>query len=306
MHFEGVDGIAKKHENLIFGEEERCIRVIGKRQEIELGDYAEQMKLKDEKVEALCWHLMNSELESKRLRSYIEGLSQEMSQLRHNNTKLEGLVSRRGEESVFLKKQQFKTQLKSLMSHKNNTSCRRKNTKTEPRGEQEREIESREGSQENTTEKGRESYSPDELRHLTLKAAQSDAEEEFEKERLLPENEFSKREKANGKESESLEKPSSTSNPPWRMDLHALGVSFKLKRLRQQLMMLERYIGKQESQEIEKRSSDTGKRALLLLITLLNKQVTRYQSLQEKIDDLCKRMVSNHFLISITSLSLLT
>ncbi|KAG7534009.1 hypothetical protein ISN45_Aa08g015930 [Arabidopsis thaliana x Arabidopsis arenosa] len=289
----GVDGIAKKRENLIFGEEELCIRVIGKKQEIELGDFTEHMKLKDEKVETLCLHLMNSELESKRLRSCIEGLSQEMSQLRHDNTQLEGMVNRRGEESVSPKNQDFKTQPKSLVPHKNNMSCRRKNTKTDARGEQEREFESREVSQENATEKGRESYSPDELRHLTLKAAQSDAEEGSENERHLPENKCTKREKANVKESKSLIRSSSTSNPPWRMDLHALGVSYKIKRLKQQLMMLERYIGKPESQETEKNSSDTGKRALLLIITLLNKQVTRYQSLQEKIDDLCKRMHVN-------------
>lgn len=275
VHFEGN---AKKRENLSFGEEDLCIRVIGKKEE------TEHMKLKDEKVEALCLHLMNSELESKRLRSCIEGLSQEMSQLRHDNTKLERQVSQRGEEeSVSMKKHQFKTQLRSLVSHKNNTSCRRKNTKTE---EREGEIESREDSQGNGMEKGRESYSPDELRHLTLKAAQSDAEEESEKESL-----YTKRGKESCKESET----SSTGNPPWRMDLHALGVSFKIKRLKQQLMMIERYIGKQESREIEKISSDTGKRDLLLLITLLNKQVTRYQSLQEKIDDLCKRMVRKLF-----------
>ncbi|KAJ4911436.1 Uncharacterized protein Rs2_06057 [Raphanus sativus] len=55
-------------------------------------------------------------------------------------------------------------------------SCRRKNSKTEAREEPERVFESK----ENATEKGRESYSPDELRRLTLKAAQSDAEEESE------------------------------------------------------------------------------------------------------------------------------
>lgn len=278
VHFEGVNGIAKKRENMSFGEEDFCIRVIGKKQEIDLGVLPEHVKLKDEKIEALCLHLMNSELESNRLRSCNEELRQEMSLLRDNNTKLEGLVSQRGEESVAMRKQQ----LKSLTSHKNNTRFGRKNTKAEAR---ERVFE---GSKEKATEKGRESYSPDELRHLTLKAAQSDAEEESEKDTLLQENEFTKREKADGKETES------TNNPPWRMDLHALGVSFKIKRLRQQLMMLERYIGKQESQESDKiSSSDTGKRALLSLITLLNKQVTRYQSLQEKIDGICKRMHVN-------------
>lgn len=275
VHFEGANGVARKRENMSFGEEDFCIRVIGKKQEIEIGVLPEH-----EKIEALCLHLMNSELESNRLRSCIEGQSQEMSQSRHNNTKVE--------ESVAMRKQHFKTQLKSFMSHKNNTSYRRKNTKAEELQVQERVFGPKEGSKEHATEKGRESYSPDELRHLTLKAAQSDAEEESEKDILLPENG-----KADGKE-ESESQPSSTNNPPWRMDLHALGVSFKIKRLRQQLMMLERYIGKQESQEIDKiSSSDTGKRALLLLITLLNKQVTRYQSLQEKIDGICKKMHVN-------------
>lgn len=275
VHFEGANGVARKRENMSFGEEDFCIRVIGKKQEIEIGVLPEH-----EKIEALCLHLMNSELESNRLRSCIEGQSQEMSQSRHNNTKVE--------ESVAMRKQHFKTQLKSFMSHKNNTSYRRKNTKAEELQVQERVFGPKEGSKEHATEKGRESYSPDELRHLTLKAAQSDAEEESEKDTLLTENG-----KADGKE-ESESQPSSTNNPPWRMDLHALGVSFKIKRLRQQLMMLERYIGKQESQEIDKiSSSDTGKRALLLLITLLNKQVTRYQSLQEKIDGICEKMHVN-------------
>ncbi|RID40791.1 hypothetical protein BRARA_J00810 [Brassica rapa] len=275
-----ANGVARKRENMSFGEEDFCIRVIGKKQEIEIGVLPEH-----EKIEALCLHLMNSELESNRLRSCIEGHSQEMSQSRHNK---EGLVSQRVEESVAMRKQHFKTQLKSFLSHKNNTSYRRKNTKAEELQVQERVFGPKEGSKEHATEKGRESYSPDELRHLTLKAAQSDAEEESEKDILLPENG-----KADGKE-ESESQPSSTNNPPWRMDLHALGVSFKIKRLRQQLMMLERYIGKQESQEIDKiSSSDTGKRALLLLITLLNKQVTRYQSLQEKIDGICKKMHVN-------------
>ncbi|KAJ0267223.1 Ribonuclease P protein subunit P38-like protein [Hirschfeldia incana] len=281
----GVNGVAKKRENMSFGEEDFCIRVIGKKQEIEVGVLPEH-----EKIEALCLHLMNSELESNRLRSCTEGQSQEMSQLRQNK---EGQVSQRGEESAAMRKQHFKTQLKSLMSHKNNTSYRRKTTKAEELQVQERVFGSKEGSKEHATEKGRESYSPDELRHLTLKAAQSDAEEESEKECLLPDNDqFTRREKADGKESES--QPSSTNSPPWRMDLHALGVSFKIKRLKQQLMMLERYIGKQESQEIDKISSSaTGKSALLLLITLLNKQVTRYQSLQEKIDGICKKMHVN-------------
>ncbi|KAJ6376403.1 hypothetical protein OIU76_025527 [Salix suchowensis] len=86
-----------------------------------------------------------------------------------------------------------------------------------------------------------------------------------------------------------------TNNSPWRMDLHGLGVSYKLKRLKQQLLMLERLAGKQESGEHIGNSDEakTGIKGFQLLMSLLNKQVNRYQLLQGKIDELCKRMVSS-------------
>ncbi|CAK9146549.1 unnamed protein product [Ilex paraguariensis] len=79
------------------------------------------------------------------------------------------------------------------------------------------------------------------------------------------------------------------------MDLHALGVSYKIKRLKQQLLMLERLTGKQESYE-DSESNDyghIGMRGFYTLMSLLNKQVSRYQSLQGKTDELCKRMHEN-------------
>ena len=69
----------------------------------------------------------------------------------------------------------------------------------------------------------------------------------------------------------------------WKVDLHALGVTYKIKRLNQQLLMLDRLTGQQENSEIKSFS---------LLISFLKKQVSRYHSLQEKTDDLSKRMVS--------------
>lgn len=58
--------------------------------------------------------------------------------------------------------------------------------------------------------------------------------------------------------------------------------------------MLERLTGKQESLE-DTESNDNGQigiKSFLALMSLLNKQVGRYQSFQEKADDLSKRMVS--------------
>ena len=70
---------------------------------------------------------------------------------------------------------------------------------------------------------------------------------------------------------------SKTKSSQWRMDLHALGVSYKLKRLKQQLVMLKRLRGKQESGE-DKESKDVGEnsvKSFLSLMSLLNKQVTK-------------------------------
>ncbi|GFP93663.1 hypothetical protein PHJA_001510700 [Phtheirospermum japonicum] len=66
----------------------------------------------------------------------------------------------------------------------------------------------------------------------------------------------------------------------WKMDVHAIGVMYKVKRLKQQLMLLERMKG-------ENNNGITGYYGLM---SVLNKQVDRYQSLQVKIDDFCMRM----------------
>ena len=87
-----------------------------------------------------------------------------------------------------------------------------------------------------------------------------------------------------------------------KMDLHALGVSYKIKRLNQQLLMLERLTGKQESVEVKGKDEQgqTGMKGFLVLLSSLDKQVSRYQSLQEKTDDLIQRMVSCQcFLLSL-------
>ncbi|EPS61816.1 hypothetical protein M569_12977, partial [Genlisea aurea] len=60
-----------------------------------------------------------------------------------------------------------------------------------------------------------------------------------------------------------------------KMDIHALGVAYKIKRLGHQVIMLERLRGSE------------SKNALL---SLLNKQLDRYQTLQRKTDHLCQRM----------------
>ncbi|KAG9448218.1 hypothetical protein H6P81_014346 [Aristolochia fimbriata] len=93
---------------------------------------------------------------------------------------------------------------------------------------------------------------------------------------------------------------------PWKMDLQALGVSYKIKRLKQQLLLLERLTGSHaftrpasnEETGYEPGICESGKtgsqgqqtKGVQLIISLLNKQVKRYQSLEEKTNDLCKRL----------------
>lgn len=99
-------------------------------------------------------------------------------------------------------------------------------------------------------------------------------------------------------------------NSPCKKDLHALGVSFKIKRLKQQLLMVEKLVaahalkkptGKSvvtstsescERWKMEEHGHQT--RGFLLVISFLNKQVKRYQTLEERTDELCKRMVSSY------------
>lgn len=69
---------------------------------------------------------------------------------------------------------------------------------------------------------------------------------------------------------------------PWKVDGDSAGVSSKLKLLEQELLNLEK-IGKGVPSKVS---------------SSVKKQTKRYQSLSEKIDDLCRRIVSNSCLVA--------
>lgn len=296
-------------------EAEKYAAAIEQRHHLEIDAFAEQMRLKDEKLEAFRWRLMSMELESKRLQSHVEGLNQDMSQLRQKNVKLEALLISQEAELTSLK-EQLTLHLNPLIFPKTNFNS----SPPDPAlahdpvwskvkiikrklGEEEQETKtsSMEISEE-AVEDDREGDSPflNQSRE-TILTVQS-PEKEFEEEKVVPlcpspiqQQHVSSPEKVDIVEKLALvgQSLSKKNNVPWKMDLHALGVSYKIKRLKQQLVMLERLTGKQESGE-DNESGDKGQlgvKGFLLLMFLLNKQVSRYQSLQEKIDDLCKRMV---------------
>ena len=74
-------------------------------------------------------------------------------------------------------------------------------------------------------------------------------------------------------------------NSSKKVDLHALALSYKINRLKQQLHSFEKLAGNQATG----RDMDNGLRQLL---PVLHKQARKYRSLEEKAEDLCGRMVS--------------
>lgn len=278
----------KQLEAWVRSEAERYAAVIEQRHHLEIDAFIEQLRLKDEKLETYRWRLLSMEIESKRLDSHLEGLNKDISQLRHNNMKLEALLSEREEESNSLK-EQFVSQLRFLHSQTNKEEYQKTRTSlVEP-------------FQEEDTNKEEETSSYVESNDQTLKVQSPDKEFEGEKDEGTSQEgseTCASPVEVNSAEKLVLASPSqasSTNNSLWRMDLQALGVSYKIKRLKQQLLMLERFTGKHESGEDHKEGNDNGQSGMkgyLLLMSLLNKQVGRYQSLQGKVDDLCQRMVS--------------
>ncbi|XP_028790054.1 centromere-associated protein E-like [Neltuma alba] len=296
-----IGGNGKRLEEWVRAEAEKYAGMIEQRHHIELDAFAEQMRLKDEKLEAFRWQLLRMELESKQLQSHMEGLIKDVTQLRHDKMKLESLLMEREEELSSLK-EQFSSQLKSLNCHKNNLHLplqspelaqdhhpiwsKVKVVKRKPR-EKEQEIKEVVIEEDCANDK--------QPLPLVVQSPESSFEEESD---AVPKEDIPL---SNQSPSEAdvvgvAEKIASASNTkhssPWKMDLHALGVSYKIKRLKQQLVLVERLTGKQANDEDAEASdgAKAGMKAYFSLTSLLNKQVGRYQSLQEKTDDLCKRM----------------
>ncbi|XP_059667255.1 uncharacterized protein LOC132312768 [Cornus florida] len=303
----------KQLEGWVRSEAEKYTTAIEQKHHLEIDAFAEQLRLKDEKLEAFRWRLLSMELESKRLQSHIEGLNHDLSQLRQDNMKLKALILDR-EAELNSVKEEYALQLDSLNHMKTDIcSCPHdlalvhdtiwsnvKIIKTIP-GEKEHEtnIISEVISREIETRKEQETPILNQSKDRILTVQSPGKEFEDEKDDVLDSGSI--QEEQAKKEADTDEKSAtdgqclSKKTTPWKMDLHALGVSYKIKRLKQQLVMLEKVTGKQESCEDRVTDDNTqfGIKGFNMLMSMLNKQVSRYQSLQGKTDDLCKRMHEN-------------
>ncbi|KNA22351.1 hypothetical protein SOVF_035060 [Spinacia oleracea] len=253
---------ATRLDEWVHAEAEKYHNAVEKRHQLELEALEEQIRMKDDKLEACRWKLVSSEVESKKLHSKTEEHNQEISQLKDDNFRLETLLVNREVELKNLK-DQISIQLNNFNSQKSkkNSSHRR-------------DLSMNEGDNNNGWSKFKISK-------------KKPAEQEEEKKEVVQSvskhtssTSFSSIEDV--EEKHVLESSKVCLNKTkWKVDLHALGVTYKIKRLNQQLLMLDRLTGNQENSDLK---------GFVMLLCLLKKQVGRYQTLQEKTDELSKRM----------------
>ncbi|CAI0397457.1 unnamed protein product [Linum tenue] len=255
----------RRLEGWIRTEAERYAAAIEKRHHVEIDAFVEQLRLKDEKLEAFRRKFLSTQIESNRLQSHLESLNQELSRVRHENMKLEASLLQIKEEVSCLQQQAIMSQ--SAQQPLVTISHQPKNEIIMAVESPEKEFE----EEKHVTEQG-----------PTINEGSPSSMAEIESVKSIATSSKALVINTNG-----------SSNNPWRMDLQALGVSYKIKRLKQQLLMLERLTGKQESGEEDSGDQENGVKGFLMLISLLNRQINRYQTLQAKTDELCKRMHDN-------------
>ncbi|KAF8412104.1 hypothetical protein HHK36_000059 [Tetracentron sinense] len=295
----------KQLEDWVHSETEKYTKIMEQRHHLEIDAFVEQMRLKDDKLEAFRWQLLSMELESKRLQSHIEGLNQNLSQLRQENMKLEASFLDREAEMKSLK-EKFASQLHTryLKTSPKDPALDHGTDWSEVKIIKRKPREKEQGPKATLdkipqVEIAKEEENPFEVRSEDISLIVQCANEEIEVEKEVAMDPGHVREKLQGpEEAEVVDKLASVGEclikkgSSWKMDLHALGVSYKIKRLKQQLLMLERLTEMQtncEKREIDDHTQ-THIKGFLFLMSLLNKQVSRSQSLQEKTDDLCKRI----------------
>ncbi|CAN4085704.1 unnamed protein product [Withania somnifera] len=308
-------------EKWVRSEAEKYSVAAEQRHHLELDAFAEQLRLKDERLEAFRWRLLSMELESKRLQSHIEVLDHDLAQLRQDNMKLDALLLNREVELQSLKQQlaecfhlphsqKSNSNVCPKDQDKSNHSVRSNVTLIKTKlGEEEKETKNHPEETSQRVKNGRKAETRTNNQKkdiiLTLQPPIKEIGEGKEgashpttsRAELFSTEDAQNAETSNSECDSEIKKKKSL----WKMDLHALGVSYKVKRLNQQFVMLERLTGKQELSGNSENNDDrrTGSSAFHALISLLNKQVARYESLQGKIDDLCKRMHGND--LNVTS-----
>ncbi|CAL4956239.1 unnamed protein product [Urochloa decumbens] len=340
-------------------ETEKYTAMIKHRHAAEVEAFTEQLRLKDEKLEAFRWRAVSTDVEAARLRSRIQDLEERLVQHEDHAAALEALLLDREKESRALKDQLEALQAKALGAAISTPAgdeddagdrcipCSPVMIHRKVSGEADRLSpgSSRTELDEPPSPDGDKVFDAESaeatlvvpVRELALATAATPAErerhdaparrsfrseiEEFSEEKEVYTDPGNNAPAQAGTSSSSLSQEATSSelalvavSPPeqqrgsaaWKTDIHALAVSYKIKRLKQQLLVLEKLAaaeGKEKEEAAAARSSasEAGcsgsgssrqqpRSRYQTMMNFLSKHVKRYQSLDDKIDDLCTRM----------------
>ncbi|CAL9766596.1 unnamed protein product, partial [Musa acuminata subsp. burmannicoides] len=325
---------------------EKYAAILEQRHHAEMEAFTEQMRQTDEKLEALERQMLSKELETKMLRSHIEGVDGNLSHLREENIRLEAKLldkekeaKRLKEQLSFLLQQYQKSNLhcspspeagqqkikerksrekeKDSKAHKSDAKTPEKNSLMQLESSKDSGINT---STNSTSSPSQTSHVQEHDRHRTgkLSAEQPERVKENPQQEQTEIKEVKdvgvdpgNANEANSSQGDAAISDELSSTKPsiakeessWKTDIHALGVSYNIRRLKQQLLVLEKLAGLLASKQLtamdaltvgsNDRKIDENKQKMKgfsLMKSLLNKQVKRYQSLEEKTDDLCRRM----------------
>ncbi|KAL6615120.1 hypothetical protein ACP70R_037390 [Stipagrostis hirtigluma subsp. patula] len=334
-------------------ETEKYTAMIRHRHHAEIEAFTEQLRLKDEKLEAFRWRTVSMDVEATRLRCRIQDLEARLSQHEQHSAALQALLLDRETENRSLKDQLEKLQAKALGTDtcaaagdedddtcEHHTPCSPvKIQRTEPIEDDGLYSDARcpKGTEATNSHPAAETKldetdSPDdrvvdeafdteatELHDVPVPDHASGAatarhsfRSEIEEEKEVctdPGNAHAQTSTGSSQEATSelalvvVAAPEQRASAVWKTDIHALAVSYKIKRLKQQLLVLERLAaegteeaaaakpsgGSCEASSSSSRQQQPRSRYQTMM-SFVSKHVKRYQSLDDKIDDLCARM----------------
>nr|CAB3473290.1 unnamed protein product [Digitaria exilis] len=333
-------------------ETEKYTAMMKHRHSAEIEAFTEQLRLKDEKLEAFRWRAVSMDVEATRLRGRIQELEARLAQHEKHSAELEDLLLDREKENRALTEQLETLQTQPLLDGVEICTLASDQADADERcipcspvkihrtvsGEADRLSSCSSRHQE--TKLGDELVFPDghrekvfdveatlvvAVRDLAARSMEHDrrdvpARQSF---RLEIEEEEEKEVYTDPRHAQRTQaSPSSSSQeatselalvvvPPdhrknsagGKTDIHALAVSYKIKRLKQQLVVLEKLAseGKEEAAATATKpagseaSSSSSRRQhsrtrYQTMMSFPSKHVKRYQSLDDKIDNLCARM----------------
>ncbi|CAL9148959.1 unnamed protein product [Musa hybrid cultivar] len=344
----GMDDL-QRLQDWIRRETEKYATILEQKHYAEIDAFAEQMRQKDEKLEAFRWRVLSMELETKQLKSHIEGLDGNLIHLREENIRLEAMLLDKEREIKSLK-EEVSFHVRNVERNSSSflpcpVACLSQSLWPEVKITNKRPTEKAEKDDQNDTEDttvmqsgsrserevlleesgsidvddtdSAESPSPtsnlqdridrtvslseDQANNISVTSSSANREIEEEEVNLARGN----AQESNGRRKGRAETAGVMKDTSWKMDIQALAISYKIKRLKQQLVVLEKLVGSQANKDDASSTPDGSNdekrdehrqqlKGLLLLKSLLHKQLKRYQSLEEKTDDLCRRMHENY------------